>query len=91
MLCSEKNRILSQGITFIAMGILVMLVTTFILYEHASTSVVATFFTVLMEPAGWFFFWEGLNQSIFRVRDIKPNVLFYKKMHTSSIDFFGVK
>jgi len=43
-------------------------------------------FPILTEPAGWFFFWEGLNLTLFEPKRIKPDLEFYRK---PSVDLLG--
>ncbi len=46
---------------------------------------------VLSNPAGWFFFWEGLGWIFFRQNKHYDEYLFYKKMCKSSIRFVAYK
>ena len=47
------------------------------------------FLFVLLEPGGWFCFWEGLNQVIFEPKTKKHELDFYKKMANSRINFLS--
>jgi hypothetical protein len=88
---SEQNKkILRNGLIFTASGILIMLVATFTLFVGYSQSNFFThFLTILFEPAGWFLFWEGLDQVVFESRKTKPEMEFYEKMIKSDIIFLS--
>jgi len=47
------------------------------------------FLLILFEPAGWFFFWEGLDQVVFESKKTKPDLEFYEKMAKSDIYFLS--
>jgi hypothetical protein len=47
----------------------------------------AGFGVVLLEPAGWFTFWEGLNLIVFRARDAGPELGFYRKLVAARVRF----
>ncbi|OGJ65017.1 hypothetical protein A3A67_00735 [Candidatus Peribacteria bacterium RIFCSPLOWO2_01_FULL_51_18] len=86
-LLDKKRRIFNQGLFFVELGVVLMLVTTFLLvrYEHANFFL--TFLAVIAEPGGWFLFWEGLSLLVFGAKEIKPELEFNKKMAKASIHF----
>jgi len=86
-LLDKKRRIFNQGLFFVELGVVLMLVTTFLLvrYEHANFFL--TFLAVIAEPGGWFLFWEGLNLVIFESKKIQSDYLFYDKMSRSQTQF----
>jgi len=45
---------------------------------------------VIIEPAGWFFVWIGMESIITSSRKEKPELDFYTKMHKSKITFLSV-
>ncbi len=45
------------------------------------------FLMILLEPASWFFFWEGLYKIFITSREKLPEYEFYKKMAESKISF----
>ena len=65
-----------------------MLITTFILFKFQGSTLTMSFLIVLLEPAGWFSFWEGLNILLFETKNIYPELDFYKKMSKSRISFW---
>jgi len=83
----ERKNTIKQGLIFTFFGILLMIITTFILVEATIKSIVIIFLSVLFEPGGWFFFWEGLNLIIFESKKKTPDLEFYEKMSKASIIF----
>ena len=77
------------GIYSALAGIACMFVAVYILHYVISTSIWRDFLVVLLEPGGWFLFWEGLAQIIFESKKVKPELHFYSKMSTSKIKFLG--
>lgn len=84
---NEYKKIMKQGIWFILTGIIFMVITTFFLIRNVSANYLLTFLAVLLEPAGWFLFWEGLDLVIFESKKKKPDMVFYKKMSKARITF----
>ncbi|MEK6888055.1 MAG: hypothetical protein AABX14_03865 [Candidatus Aenigmatarchaeota archaeon] len=88
MLLKEKKSMIRTGVSFIVSGILLMFIATLILFG-GETTLLATFMIVLLEPGGWFLFWEGLNQIVFEVKKINPDLKFYNKMTKCRIEFLS--
>lgn len=88
MLLKEKNSMIRTGVSFIALGIILMFVATLIIFS-GEMSLLSTFIVVLLEPAGWFLFWEGLNQIVFEVKKINPDLKFYSKMTKCRVEFLS--
>ncbi len=89
ILLKDQKLIIRRGVILVLIGILVMLsggfIRTFFLDKH----VMFNFIIILVEPAGWFLFWEGLNKTIYDNNKIKPNLEFYRKMSKSKIKFIS--
>lgn len=88
LLQKEKKDIINQGLLFIAFGIILMFIATYILIQ-LEKNLLNSFLVVLLEPGGWFLFWEGLNEIIFGSKKVKPDIDFYKKMSGCRIDFLS--
>lgn len=84
---AEKIKTINQGLTFALMGIFLMFIATYILVTFPAKNILSSFLVVLLEPGGWFLFWEGLDQAVFEVRKINPDVEFYEKMSRAGIHF----
>lgn len=84
---NKQRRILRQGVSFIALGIVAMIISTFILLEQPEANFWLTLLTVVAEPAGWFLFWEGLHLTIFDVKQVASDLKFNKRMHRGRVAF----
>lgn len=84
----EKRKILRKGFLFTFSGIILMLVTTFLLFKFHKSSLGFSFLIILLEPAGWFFLWEGLYILFFGPKNIEPDLNFYRKMTHIKISFW---
>lgn len=82
----EQKRLVKQGIYFIFFGIVLMFFATLILYK-LSSGFLSHFFVIILEPGGWFLFWEGLNLIIFESKKRNPELIFYEKMSKAIITF----
>ena len=86
---SEYKKVIKQGIYFIAFGILLMFLATYILFKYSESSLFMSFLVVFLEPAGWFLFWEGSDLVIFDSKKKKPDLEFYEKMTRANIGFLS--
>ena len=86
----DRHNILRRGILFTVTGVLLTAVISFFFLPKAQGNIFMNFLVVLLEPASWFLFWEGLNQVIFESKRINPSLHFYKKMSNCDVQFMGV-
>lgn len=84
----EYKNTIRQGYCFAAAGIILMLVATLTLFKYPEKGLLGSFLIVFFEPAGWYFFWEGLNLVIFDSKKQKPNLEFYEKMSKCEVSFY---
>ena len=89
MLRDEKNDIVYRGLLFAVAGVIIMFVAAFFFFEKAAYKLVDKFLLILLEPAGWFLFWEGLSLVVFESKKKNPDVTFYEKMASCEINFIG--
>jgi len=68
---------------FIAGAIIMGLISFLLSYQKFLFKVLV----IMAEPAGWFFFWEGLSKFFIDSKKILPEYDFYKKMSNSEIYF----
>ena len=90
MISRRHGKFIRSGAMFIACGVVIMFFTALVLFSYTRNSLIAQFLLVLFEPAGWFLFWEGLDQVVFESKKILPELEFYRKMAESNIGFFSV-
>ena len=83
----EKKGVFNQGIFFVLFGVAFMFIAAYMLFKHANVSLYGQFIIVLLEPGGWFLFWEGLDLVIFEAKKVKPDLDFYRKMAKADIVF----
>jgi len=83
----EKKKVIRKGIGFTISGIILMLVATILFFKFKEGDFLTSFFTILLEPGGWFLFWEGLDLIIFESKETAPNLKFYKRMSKANIKF----
>ncbi|MEI6732001.1 MAG: hypothetical protein WCK90_04970 [archaeon] len=58
-------------------------------FLEEKTNFIFRFITIMMEPASWFFFWEGLYKVFVTADEKKPDLEFYKKMAHAQITFLS--
>lgn len=85
----ELRGLMKEGCIFVVVGILLMIVATFILFKYQDKGFWTSFLVVLLEPGGWFLFWEGLDLLIWETKKKRPNFEFYKKMYKCKITFLN--
>ncbi len=77
------------GAWMVALGVAFMFLATYILYEIKQTLWTA-FIVVLLEPAGWFMFWEGSSLILFKAKEVAPELTFYRKLSGAKITFAAI-
>lgn len=87
----ERDDIIKKGAVFVAVGIVFMFIATYILFYYSEKGIFINFLIVLLEPAGWFLFWEGLDQVVFETKRKKPTLDFNNKMSKCEITFISYK
>ncbi|MCX8147609.1 MAG: hypothetical protein N3D84_04030 [Candidatus Woesearchaeota archaeon] len=86
MVDNERKDIIKKGFAFVISGIIFMFFATYLQFKDIGTFF-SSFFIILLEPAGWFSFWEGLNLIIFKSKEKKPDLDFYTKMKNAEVIF----
>ena len=83
----EKRGVINEGLLFVLFGVIFMLGAAYILFKYPLDTLFLNFLIVLLEPGGWFLFWEGLDLLIFESKKGKADLEFYKKMTRADIVF----
>ena len=81
---NEIKRLRIEGVIWFAIGIVFSLLAAFI-YPFEGFLFDVLF--VMLEPAGWFTIWSGLDNVFINPKKKIPDVKFYKKMHSSHLVF----
>lgn len=89
LLSEESSRITRMGFMFAILGIILMFIATLVLFNFGDGNLLASFTVVLLEPAGWYLLWEGMNLIIFRAKERKIELEFYKNMSRAEIQFLS--
>ncbi len=88
-LINERKKKVRRGLSFVVVGLVLMLVATWLLFLFTEQFFILSFLVVVLEPAGWFFFWEGLDDVVFEADPNKAERTFYQKMMRAKISFLG--
>ncbi len=67
-------------------GILMIVVASYLSFLESATFSIH-FLIIVLEPAGWFTSWTGMDEIYYTSREKKPDLDFYTKMMHSSISF----
>lgn len=82
----EIRKIRLLGTFWVIMGSAMMVLSAFLLFDNELSFLLHLLLT-LLQPAGWFFLWEGLAKILIVPLEKKPDYHFYKKMASSEISF----
>lgn len=93
----EKNKdiqnIIRNGLVMAIVGFVLMITGAFLVYNKVfEGTFLSAILLIVLEPAGWFFFWEGLAKTffIYEEHDRKRRDLdFYKKMARATVYFLS--
>jgi len=89
MVKKEVQGIFRLGLGFVLFGVLVMFLATYVLFNFPDENFFTHFMVILLEPAGWFMFWEGLNLVVFKTKEKRPELTFQEKMSKVDVMFSG--
>ena len=87
LLAIEKKKSIWMGGAFVFSGIVIMFLAALVYFKLGESTLFSSFLVVLLEPAGWFLFWEGLDILIFEPKKRKQDYMFYEKMVKCRIQF----
>lgn len=82
----EVKEIKRKGIFMGLAGVFMIMIAAFVLSIEIQNWL-THFLVVLLEPAGWFTAWTGLDEIYYTTRERKPDLEFYKKMTQAEIKF----
>jgi len=80
----ERNSLRKNGILLFSIGAIMTFASTLI---YPYKGMLSNFLLVLLEPAGWFTIWNGLDKFFFETKNKKSEIEFYRKMSKLEILF----
>lgn len=89
LLKNERMDIIRKGWRYVFFGVIIMFLASWLLFSYKEATLLMTFLVILLEPAGWFLFWEGFGMVIFETKEKEHEYIFYKKMRNSTIRFIS--
>jgi hypothetical protein len=82
------QRKILRGCLLLLFGLIIMLVNTFITIRTGlSFSWVGL--RVILEPAGWFFVWAGMDYLFYDLRELRKEKVFYSALAGATVEFRG--
>lgn len=87
-LLKEKRELINSGIWLTIIGLGIMCLAWFLSWQESNKMM--SLFRVILEPAGWFMSWGGLDRVFFLSRKSAHSVVFYKKAIGAKIVFVNV-
>jgi hypothetical protein len=82
----EWKAVIKNGIYVTVVGFVLMIISTW-LYSHENTNFLIQMLRIIIEPAGWFMVWFGLDRIFYTSKESRPDVDFYNKMVKAEIKF----
>ncbi len=83
----------SSGVKLTVLGFAFLFASTYLRLEEFRNPLMINnlevFFATILEPAGWFTCWTGLEQMFLRPKDKKDDYEFYEKMSRAKISFIS--
>lgn len=87
LMIDEARGLRKRGILMAIGGVLMIMLATY-LSSLDSPSLIIEFFVILLEPAGWFTAWVGLEDSFFGSgKELNKELKFYERMSNAEIVF----
>lgn len=82
----ESRAIRNKGVVMTLAGVTMMIIASYIYYLEPSIFPMYLLL-VLLEPGGWFLFWNGLDHLFTFSKARKSDMAFYGKMSTAHVEF----
>ena len=84
---SDVRQTKKKGIILTMIGVGLMVTASYLSYMKRE-EYHFHFLIVILEPAGWFLLWTGLDHLVYSSKERKKDLEFYSKMTKSEIEFF---
>lgn len=85
---TKLSRLKKRGLFLAVFGIISMIVAAYF-HRLQSDTFWMSAIIVLLEPVGWFSVWNGADIFISQLGELKPDLIFFRKMSTASIKFMS--
>jgi hypothetical protein len=82
----EQHAMVKKGGMIALTGFLLLIIAAWVDYVKREAFLWSVF-TVVLEPAGWFTIWTGLDTILFKSKEKLPELEFYDKMSRAEIKF----
>lgn len=82
----DVNSIKRKGLVMAILGVIFIFVASWLSTLNMRNFAIH-FFETLLEPAGWFTAWTGMDQLFYTAYEHKADLDFYKKMADAEIKF----
>ncbi len=86
LLRKERDRLLQKGVMMAATGFLLLILGATVLHFRGE-NFLWSLAVVVIEPAGWFTVWHGLDQIILKSKELRPEREFNEKMAKAEVKF----
>ena len=86
ILLKEVRKIRRNGIFMALLGMLFIIIATYLAHLDSS-NILITFLIVVLEPAGWFTAWTGLDQFYYTIQEKRQDLEFYNKISNAEVKF----
>jgi len=83
----EHDWLVKKGIFMAIAGFAMTIGAACVSFYLGQSSLLFVILFVVLEPAGWFTFWTGLDQLFYEARKERPELEFYEKMSKADISF----
>lgn len=83
---SEIQHLRRRGWLLTLLGFLLMIAAAYVHYINAASFLFSTI-RVILEPAGWFLIWNGLETLIYELKTRKVQFIFFEKLNGCTIQF----
>ncbi len=83
---TKIKKIKAEGVLWFVLGTIFILILSF-LEESSLTGFLIQIVKTILEPAGWFSYWEGLGKIFIVAKEKSSGYDFYKKMAKAEINF----
>ncbi len=83
---SAKKKIIRDSWIMTALGFAVLMLAAYVV-SLGKTEFIYSMLLVILEPAGWFLAWSGLDNIYLRAGEKNPEIEFYRRMGKTEIEF----